>query len=345
MGLFNFFRSNSKSTSAPLDWLQIEISTICQAACLYCPHTVYADHWRNQRMPLSVFSQLSHLFQDTRMVHLQGWGEPLLHPDFFSMLEMVKQAGCSASITTNGLALTEDNMRRLVDAKLDSIAFSLAGATAEENDSIRRGTSYETVFRSIERLKQIKAEQGATVPEVRIAYLLLRSHLPSLETLVSRLAKAQIRELTISPLSLVCSPELESETLAPIHEGDKKVIKSLRRRLFGLSVAAAFQGVNIHTHTIVPKQQRKCSENIRSAMVVDVNGRLMPCVFGALPVSGDVRHVFRGQQLPFKTYNFGPAAETTLQQLRSSESYKSFMQTFPEQGHCPTCWKRYVVTD
>ena len=306
---------------------------------------IYRDKWRGQRMPMSVFSQLGTLFSQSRMVHLQGWGEPLLHPDFFAMLDMVKKAGCAASITTNGMCLTEDLLRRLVDARLDSVAFSLAGATAPENDYVRKGTSLEHVFEVISLLENIKKKRGSSVPEVRIAYLLLRSHLPSLETLVSRLVKAEIRELTISPLSLVCSPDLEPETLAPLHEGEKKRVKALRRKLFGLSVAAAFQGLNMHTHTIVPKAQRRCSENIRRALVVDANGVLMPCVFGALPVSGEVTHVFRGRETPFTSHVFGRAAETDLNLFRQSREWKEFLQRFPQEGHCPECWKRFVVTD
>ncbi len=343
MGIFNFLSKNPDLQ--PLDWLQVEISTRCQASCSYCPHTVYRDQWRSLLMPMSVFSQLGHMFEQTRMVHLQGWGEPLLHPDFPAMLAQVKQAGCMASITTNGLALTESMLRQLVDAQLDSLAFSLAGATAAENDRVRCGTSFEHVFKTIETLERIKQEKESTLPEVRIAYLLLRSHLPSLEQLISGLVKAGIRECTLSPLSLVCSPELESETIAPLRAEDKKTIKALRRRLFGLSIASAFQGLNLHTHTIVAKQRRWCSENIRKALVVDVTGKLMPCVFGALPVKGEVAHVFRGQQLPFVPRTFGPAAETDLRTFRNSEIYKQFIRDYPQGGHCPVCWKRYVVTD
>lgn len=343
MGLFGFL--SSAPDSVRLDWLQVEISTTCQAACTYCPHTAYRDQWRSQYMRQSVFSQLLPLMMQSRMLHLQGWGEPLLHPDFFPMLEQVKAAGCFTSITTNGTALTEDTLQRLVAARLDSIAFSLAGATAAENDRVRRGTSFEQIFQTIALLERIKQEHKSAVPDVRIAYLLLRSHLSSLETLVSRLVREGIRELTISPLSLVCTPELESESLAPIQEGDKKTIKSLRRKLFGLSLAAAFQGLNMHTHTIAAKPKRRCSENITRALVVDVNGRLMPCVFGALPVSGEVAHIFRGRTLPFVPRTFGLAAETDLHTFKNSSEYKSFLKEFPQEGHCPACWKRFVVTD
>ncbi len=343
MGIFAFLSKNTYSQ--PLDWLQVEISTHCQASCLYCPHTVYRDQWHARFMPMSVFSQLGHLFAQTRMVHLQGWGEPLLHPDFTAMLAQVKKAGCMASITTNGLALTEDLMHHLVDAQLDSLAFSLAGATAEENDQVRRGTSFERVFEAIRLLERIKQEKQSALPEVRIAYLLLRSHLPSLEKLISGLVKAGIRECTLSPLSLVCSPELESETIAPLRTEDGKTIKALRRRLFSLSVASAFQGLNLHTHTLVPKHQRWCSENIRRALVVDVTGKLMPCVFGSLPVKGEVTHVFRGRQLPFVARTFAAASETDLQKFRRSDPYQQFLREYPEGGHCPVCWKRYVVTD
>ena len=38
------------STPPRLDWLQVEISTFCNAACVYCPRTLYACRWRNSLM-------------------------------------------------------------------------------------------------------------------------------------------------------------------------------------------------------------------------------------------------------------------------------------------------------
>ena len=88
-----------------LDWIQVEVTSYCNAACVYCPHTVYQGHWASRHLPLTTFAKLLPALARARLVYLQGWGEPLLHPDFFNMVALAKQAGCRVGTTTNGMLL------------------------------------------------------------------------------------------------------------------------------------------------------------------------------------------------------------------------------------------------
>ncbi len=66
-----------------LDWIQVEVTSHCNAQCTYCPHAVFGEFWQNRHMPLDLYRKLSRAFRRTSLVYLQGWGEPLLHPQFF----------------------------------------------------------------------------------------------------------------------------------------------------------------------------------------------------------------------------------------------------------------------
>ena len=100
------FRTYFHSLFLPrFDWIQVEVSSFCNAACVYCPHTVYRNQWLNKHMTLETFEHLVPAFRNTKLVYLQGWGEPFLNPYFFTMAERAKKAGCRVGTTTNGMEI------------------------------------------------------------------------------------------------------------------------------------------------------------------------------------------------------------------------------------------------
>jgi len=156
--------------------MQVEVSSYCNAACIYCPHKVYRDIWLSRHLSLETFKRLKPAFAKTLMVYLQGWGEPLLHPEFFKMVSMAKAADCGVGTTTNGMLVGRETILRLISSGVDVVAFSLAGVD-ERNDSIRVGTKLEEILGAIRALDRAKKELCVRRPAIHIAYLLLRSGL------------------------------------------------------------------------------------------------------------------------------------------------------------------------
>jgi MoaA/NifB/PqqE/SkfB family radical SAM enzyme len=123
----------------------VEISSYCNASCIYCPHSAYRNNWQNRYLPTATFRNLIPAFAKTNLVYLQGWGEPFTHPGFFEMLRLAKKACCMVGTTTNGNLLNTEIVEKLVSQGLDVIGFSLAGVD-EKNDKIRRGTRIKKVL-------------------------------------------------------------------------------------------------------------------------------------------------------------------------------------------------------
>lgn len=70
-------------------------------------------------MSLSTYRKISEYFDRVKNVHLQGWGEPLLNPHIFEMIQIAKSKNCTASLTTNGFNLTPEISERLMKESLD----------------------------------------------------------------------------------------------------------------------------------------------------------------------------------------------------------------------------------
>lgn len=321
-----------------LDWLQVEVTSYCNAACVYCPHTVYQGQWTSRHMSLATFAKLLPSFARTRLVYLQGWGEPLLNPDFFSMVSMAKDAGCQVGTTTNGMLLDDGKIRRLVESGLDLVAFSLAGV-GEHHEVCRRGTSFTAVVAAIQTLNRAKADLGRAKPAINIAYMLLRSGLPDLEKLPTALQGLGVDQVVISTLDFVASRELAKEALSP---GTDQEYTALKSQLAGLVEQGKGCGLDFHFHLNPPGRRRQaCTENMQRALVVAADGAVSPCVFTNLPVSG-VNYVANGIERPYRRLTFGNIKEMGLPAIWSQKAYAQFRRSFYEgrlAAPCQSCPK------
>ncbi len=179
------------------DWLQVAVTSHCNASCAYCPHTVYRRDWLSRHLSLATFHRLLPELKKTNLIYLQGWGEPFLNPDFFTFVTLAKQAGCQVGTTTNATLLTEATIARIVESGIDVLAFSLAGV-GDTHDSWRQGTSFQQVLEAIRSLQECKRRLGKVNPQVHIAYMLLRSGLADLERLPLVLRGLEINQVVIS---------------------------------------------------------------------------------------------------------------------------------------------------
>ncbi len=315
------------------DWLQVEVTSWCNAACIYCPRTVYRQRWRSRHLSLATFQKLIPAFASARMIYLQGWGEPFLHPDFFTMAALAKRAGCRVGTTTNGMLLDAHRMRQLVESGLDLVAFSLAGVD-EKNDLVRRGTSLKHVLAAIAALGRIKKELGSATPTIHVAYMLLASGLKDLEKLPARLQGLGISQVVVSTLDFVASRELAGEVLSPAEAGD---YEEIRTRLQELVQLGKKRGLDIHFQLKEPGNRRQiCPENVPRALVVSADGLVSPCVFTNLPVSG-VSYCHEDQEYPYQPLFFGDVNERSIGEIWNQKAYESFRHSFAERKLAAPC--------
>jgi MoaA/NifB/PqqE/SkfB family radical SAM enzyme len=305
-------------------WIQVEVTSRCHAACVYCPHTVYRDVWQDRFLSLAGFRRLWPALQKTRLVHLQGWGEPFLHPDFFSLAALARQAGCRVGTTTNGMLLDDEKLRQVVGSGMDFIAFSLAGV-GENHDRARPGTSFRKILECIQNLNRLKAAARRATPQIHIAYLLLKSSLSDLEKLPRILPGLGVSQVVISTLDFVPSRELAGERL---RSADRPAYEDLQARLAQVAAAAGSLGVTVHYHLTPPGAPALlCPEHPHQALYVAADGAVSPCVFTNLPVSG-VTYMGREGEQPYQPLVFGNLMEQELGAIWRRKAYVHFRRTF-----------------
>ena len=335
-------RNGLRSLFLPsLDWIQVEVSSSCNAACVYCPHTVYRDAWLNRHLPVDLFERLMADEAKPRLIYLQGWGEPLLHPDFLDLVRMAKSAGRNLGTTTNGMLLDPPTAFELVECGMDIVAFSLAGVD-ERNDVVRKGTRIGQVLDAIHVLNEAKRSLGRDVPKIHVAYMLLRSGLDTVEQLPSVLRERGVNQVVISTLDFVPCRDLENETVIP---GTSREYSDLRGRLEALSAEGKRWGLEICSQIYRPGKRRlTCTENVQRALYVSSDGAVSPCPFTNLPVSGAV-HMHRAGETPYRPLALGNVREATLTDIWRHKTYRRFRRSFYDGGlpiRCETCPKLFI---
>ncbi len=117
--------------------IYIEISNVCNLQCTFCPEVVRGKKFMEPDLFKEAATAAAPL-TDVVCFHLMG--EPLLHPQFESYLNICGTLGLRVELTTNGILLDEKRAEALMNPVLTQINFSLQ--SFESNFPDRDNTDY-----------------------------------------------------------------------------------------------------------------------------------------------------------------------------------------------------------
>ena len=103
-----------------------------------------------------------------------NYGEAFLHKRALEMCEYIKQAFPHIYLytSTNGLAFTEDQVRRLVRSGIDEVTFSIDGATPESYAAYRRRGDFHKAIGNLRSAADEKRTTGRDLPFLNWRYIL-----------------------------------------------------------------------------------------------------------------------------------------------------------------------------
>lgn len=132
----------------------VEITNICNLACAFCPGTKRAPAWMDEASFRTVLQKLQGY---TEYLYFHLMGEPLLHPQLGTYLDLAAQMGFRVILTTNGTQLPETQAVLLPAPALHKVNISLHSFEANENGSMGNYLTGCTEF------AKAAAAQGITV--------------------------------------------------------------------------------------------------------------------------------------------------------------------------------------
>ena len=259
---------------------QIEPVGRCNLACRMC--TVHERGDEAAMLTLQRFHELLDQLPQLEELHLQGLGEPMLHPQFFEMARSAADRGIRVSANSNLTLLTPERAQACVHSGLASLSVSLDGATAPVYESIRRKASFAKVIRNLQRLVEARDAAGSAL-EVRLVMVLMRANLHELPALV-RLAHAhRVPQILVQRLSSdLAQPDLppryipirqyvDGAELAPADlEAAAEVFDEAR-------ASARALGVTLHLPRLRPPAGGGRCDWPSTQLYLTAAGELLPC--------------------------------------------------------------------
>lgn len=181
-----------------LTYLFVELTAVCNLACLHCGSSCERTNGNciDTDMLLKSLKTIAEDFNpNTIMVCLTG-GEPMMHPDFYRIVQEIVNLGFSWGMTTNGTFITEDSAWKLKELKLQSITISLDGLKSTHEWLRNTPGCFEKTLKAVNILNTVGIE-------VQITSVMHKKNFPELELLYDLMCELKVfswRVINIEPI-------------------------------------------------------------------------------------------------------------------------------------------------
>lgn len=184
-----FYGSSKKSAPVKVDKkievpdmpliVRLELTNTCNLSCPHCRHHSeekrlpenYAEYYKTESSITN--EQVDLIFNEVAeykpSVTLNVANEPLIAPSFKYAVEVVKGKGLSGTFNSNGIALTPEMSKFLVDEEYDSVNISIDAYTPETLKKARGISTLNKLVRNVERLVEIRGDKK--YPRVGVTFV------------------------------------------------------------------------------------------------------------------------------------------------------------------------------
>jgi radical SAM protein with 4Fe4S-binding SPASM domain len=307
------YRNRSPEQVPYLPWsMDIEPTTRCNLKCKMCQLTTWTKPRRD--LKLEEFKSILNQVPSLGKIKLQGMGEPLLNPQFAEMVKFATDRKIRVSSTSNGMLLTREIARDIVDARLTSLNFSFDGGCAETFCNIRHGADFDRILANIQTIVEVRGR--SRTPIVRLWMVAMHSNIREVNQVIDIARKLSVDGLTLQPsLNYYAKSDLASKL-----SGERLEMAEVFDIITGARSYATEKGVDF----AVAAYPVGCRSPWGEAYI-SVEGYVVPCCHIGDP----------------DTINFGNINEEKFAVIWNNEKYRDFRRALsdgPVPEACRGCY-------
>ncbi|MDE5790463.1 MAG: radical SAM protein [Muribaculaceae bacterium] len=149
--------------------------------------------------------------------------EPTLYKGLVKIIEKARQKGVPyISMTTNGQLLSEETLRKLVDAGLNEVTLSVHGLQKDVYENMMKGAKFERFQNLIQILKRTKKDYPGF--KIRINYVMNHDNVNSLRSLYAVLDGLKVDVLQLRPIQKLGESDYKDFSLDTIRASYDEVL-------------------------------------------------------------------------------------------------------------------------
>jgi hypothetical protein len=158
--------------------LYVECTAACNISCAQACCAPETGITRTRQAGMLDFDLFTRVIDEAGpslgRVDFFNYGEAFLHKRAVEMCEYIKTKFPHIYLytSTNGLAFTEEAVRRLVRSGIDEVTFSIDGATPESYVKYRQRGDFAKAVRNLGLAAKEKRDSGRDVPQINWRYIL-----------------------------------------------------------------------------------------------------------------------------------------------------------------------------
>ena len=255
-----------------------------------------------------------------------SFGEPMMNPKLFSMIEAVRKLGLDVTLGSNGVLLTDKVSRDLIRLGVDQLVVSIDGGKPATYEDIR-GAQLSLIIKNLETFNRVKKELGVVKPTLVVEFVAMRSNLDELKEVLNLASELNAARLIVSHV-LPYTEDMEKEKLygyspkEPLSIGSWPVKSDAWLRWGVIETPRMFWGA-----------ERRCRFVQDKSLVVSWDGNVSPCYayshsYQYYAIDGVLKNV--------EQYSLGNVNEQLLDEIWMSKEYTCFRSNV-RAFHFPSC--------
>lgn len=285
--------------------LQVEISSSCNLACSICARSEFP--YGPGHLSVGLFRSLVPVFPYLKKLILHGYGEPLAHPRFAGIMEIVAPFECEKSFYTNGTLLTGGRAEAVIAGGMTEITVSIDSPDRADFERIRKGASFGRVTGNVGRFIEMRNGRGKRKPRVVLAAVAMKDNVERLPALVDLAQDLSADALEINYL-MAYKEELVGRSLYFDRTRANEALMEIDRRARAAGIEVRLPALFAPDDKRTPPTPQKTCLRPYDFAYVGYDGNVRPCCFPLLYL--------------------GSIAETDFRAIWNGEGYRGLRRSF-----------------
>jgi MoaA/NifB/PqqE/SkfB family radical SAM enzyme len=227
----------NKPTRGPVH-VELDLTDRCNVACYFCNQQ---DLRTKESIPLPKLTDLIDELAEggLKSVRLSGGGDPLFHRDVLNVMDHLASRNVIVdNLTTNGVALTAEVAKRLVDGKAREVIFSLNAADAADYSRMMK-VKPALFDKVLENVRTLVATRGDSIyPSIVIQFLIDKRNMERIVDMYELGRSLGPDRIAINAVLEVPLDRIDQQTLLERNDRDiaKPLIEEILRRDDGVGL-------------------------------------------------------------------------------------------------------------